>query len=251
MAEENHVFSYVHADGPERAHPVRFASTAFAVDGIILIDQARAMAGGITPADGPGFPISLTQPGSYRLSGNLNVPANAPGIAISTSGVTLDLNGFQIAGSNAGTGIFAAFAHRGITVRNGSVTRFVKGIDLNGLMSAVHGVRAFANIDVGIEVGFGATVIGNTLTDNGIGIHAGQSAVVRDNLAFFNRGTGIVIGQFSVVTGNASNSNGNNGLEMGCPSSASSNVAQENTVRDSVFLIGECQGEHNVPASTP
>jgi hypothetical protein len=228
-----------------------FASTAFAVDGIILIDQARAMAGGITPGDGPGFPISLTQPGSYRLSGNLNVPANAPGITISTSGVTLDLNGFQIAGSNAGTGIFAAFAHRGITVRNGSVTRFVKGIDLNGNLSAVHGVRAFANTDVGIEVGAGATLTGNTVQDNGVGIHAGQSAVVRDNLAFFNRSTGIELEQFSVVTGNASNFNGNVGLEVGCPSSVSSNVAQENTARDLLFVFSGCQGEHNLPAATP
>jgi hypothetical protein len=228
-----------------------FASTAFAVDGVILIDQARALAGGVTPGDGPGFPVSLTQPGSYRLSGNLNVPANAPGISISASGVTLDLNGFQIAGSNAGTGIFGAFAHRGTTIRNGSVTRFVKGIDLNGLMSAVHGVRAFANTDVGIEVGAGATLVDNTVQDNGVGIHTGPSSVVRDNLVLFNRGTGLEIEPFSVVTGNASNFNGHIGLQVACPSTVSNNIAHENTTQNLLPLFSGCQGEHNVPGATP
>ncbi len=43
--------------------------TAFAVDGQIAITQARAMAGGVTPGDAPGFPVTITQPGSYVLSG--------------------------------------------------------------------------------------------------------------------------------------------------------------------------------------
>jgi hypothetical protein len=230
-----------------------FASTAFAVDGIILIDQARAMAGGVSPSDSPGFPITLSQPGSYRLSGNLNVPPNTAGIVISTSGVTLDLNGFQLAGSGASgsTGIFAATMHRGITIRNGSVTRFGKGIDLNGLMLEVHGVRVFANTDVGIEVFAGARIVGNTVADNGIGIQAGPSAVVRDNIASFNRGTGLSIREFSVVTGNAANSNGNVGLELTCPSSVSGNVAQDNTTEDVLLLSGGCQGDHNVPGPRP
>jgi hypothetical protein len=37
---------------------------AYAVDGIVLIDQNRALAGNITPGDTAGFPISITQPGS-------------------------------------------------------------------------------------------------------------------------------------------------------------------------------------------
>jgi hypothetical protein len=41
---------------------------AFAVDGATLINQASVMAAG-------GFPYKITQPGSYKLSGNLVVPA--------------------------------------------------------------------------------------------------------------------------------------------------------------------------------
>jgi len=39
----------------------------FAVDGVVLIDQSHALAGSITPGDAPGFPVTITQPGSYRF----------------------------------------------------------------------------------------------------------------------------------------------------------------------------------------
>lgn len=72
---------------------------AWAVDGVVLIDQSRAGAGSVTPGDLPGFPISINQPGSYRLSGNLVVPdGNTTAIEINASHVTIDLNGFAIMG---------------------------------------------------------------------------------------------------------------------------------------------------------
>jgi hypothetical protein len=73
---------------------------AFAVDGIVLIDQNRALAGNVTPGDAPGFPVTITQPGSYRLSGNLSAGA-ADGIVVAADDVTLDLNGFNLRGSGA------------------------------------------------------------------------------------------------------------------------------------------------------
>jgi hypothetical protein len=77
---------------------------AHAVDGVMLIDQAKAMAGGVAPGDEPGFPVTISRGGSYRLSGNLTVSdLNAPAIRIATNaGVTLDLNGFGILGSLCG-----------------------------------------------------------------------------------------------------------------------------------------------------
>ena len=49
------------------------ATPALAVDGVIEINQARAMAGGITAGDNPGFPVNLTESGSYRLTSDLTV----------------------------------------------------------------------------------------------------------------------------------------------------------------------------------
>src|SRR5581483_7661707 len=44
---------------------------ARAVDGVIEINHARALAGGVTASDLPGYPITIDQSGSYRLTGNL------------------------------------------------------------------------------------------------------------------------------------------------------------------------------------
>ena len=63
------------------------------------IDQNKALAGNVTPGDMPGFPITLSVPGSYKLTGNLVVPGGLNGIEITSDNVTLDLNGFRIAGS--------------------------------------------------------------------------------------------------------------------------------------------------------
>src|SRR5688572_23105176 len=65
----------------------------------VLIDQAKANAGNVTPGDTPGFPVTITQPGSYRLTSNLTVSnENTTAIRITTNDVTIDLNGFRLKG---------------------------------------------------------------------------------------------------------------------------------------------------------
>src|SRR2546423_9959248 len=75
------------------------AMPAWAVDGVILIDQNKAMTGNVTPGDTPGFPVTISLPGSYRLASNLTVPdSDTTAIRITAANVTLDLNGFAILG---------------------------------------------------------------------------------------------------------------------------------------------------------
>ncbi len=72
-------------------------------DGVVLITQEMAMSGNVTPGDGPGFPITITQPGSYRLAGNLTVDnLLSRAIEIQATGVSLDLNGFVVRGARCG-----------------------------------------------------------------------------------------------------------------------------------------------------
>src|SRR5271156_6144744 len=80
-----------------------FSAPAFAIDGQVLINQSTVMAAG-------GFPYKITQPGSYKLSGNLVVPANTDGIDINVSNVTIDLNGFKISGPVTCTGSGASIS---------------------------------------------------------------------------------------------------------------------------------------------
>ncbi len=197
------------------------APVAHAVDGVVLIDQARALAGGITPGDAPGFPVTLSRSGSYRLSGNLTVPdENTTAIEITADNVTLDLNGFTILGPTVcsgtplsctptgfGVGVAAGF-QLNTTVVNGSVQGMGKlGVFANGLGSRVEKVHATSNGGTGISVV--GTVAGNTATFNGAtGIAA--SGTVTGNTAINNGGTGISAD--GTVTGNEAVSNGGHGI---------------------------------------
>ncbi len=100
---------------------------AFAVDGVVLINQSTVMAAG-------GFPYTISQPGSYKLSGNLTAPANTRGIVISASNVTLDLNGFTLEGSRTFPLVYPAIesccGFQGITIRNGTISNFPGFINL-------------------------------------------------------------------------------------------------------------------------
>ena len=92
--------------------------TALAVDGQIAITQARAMAGGVTPGDAPGFPVSINLPGSYVLSSGLTVPdANTTAIEINADHVTVDLNGFAILGPTDCSGGTDPVCERGFRLR--------------------------------------------------------------------------------------------------------------------------------------
>ncbi|HEX3878642.1 MAG TPA: hypothetical protein VHW24_16755 [Bryobacteraceae bacterium] len=84
--------------------------------------------------------MTISQAGSYRLSGNLTAPdINTTAIVITADGVTLDLNGFSISGpvvctefppscpaSGSGIGVQASSLNglpgpRGVRIFNGSV----------------------------------------------------------------------------------------------------------------------------------
>ena len=74
---------------------------------MIEINQTAVLAGGITPVDTPGFPATISLPGSYRLTGNLDVrqqptPENVTAIAVTSDNVAIDLNGFAILGPCTG-----------------------------------------------------------------------------------------------------------------------------------------------------
>jgi len=139
-------------------------AAAFAVDGQILINQATVMAAG-------GFPYKITQPGSYKLSGNLSVPLGVHAIAITADGVTLDLNGFSIIGPGVfpnGSGQYAFAAvfcadHERITVTNGSVSGFVNGLLFvgNSRFIVLDKLNVNANTSMnGQPVSGGAAVVG-------------------------------------------------------------------------------------------
>ena len=123
------------------------ALPVFAVDGVLEINQAKALAGDVSTGDAPGFPVTLA-PGNYLLTSDLLVVGNADISAIEvTSNTTIDLNGFTIRGpivcdgaplptcngSGSGSGIRRVGSIRHVVIKNGTVRGFgAEGIRIGG-----------------------------------------------------------------------------------------------------------------------
>lgn len=242
------------------------SGVAQAVDGVVLIDQAKALAGGVTSVDAPGFPVTIGSSGSYRLSGNLTVPdANTTAIEITAPEVTVDLNGFAIKGpcvcsqgsdksvtcspTGVGRGITSA-SQKDVAIQNGSVKGMGNyGIYLGGANCIVEGIRASSNGQDGIRLtgtagnnasttnkGQGivaTTATNNTASYNGqVGITA---TTVTNSTSTGNAGNGI---NATTITGCTSNSNGRYGL---LANMASNNTASGNTLYGLMSLGGYAQ----------
>jgi hypothetical protein len=226
--------------------------TAHATDGVTLVNQGTALAGNVTPGDTPGFPITITLAGSYRLVGNLTVPdANTGAILIQTSDVTLDLNGFTIAGpalSGTGNGISTTTTPllSRITIRNGVIRGMGNsGIDVArgiapGNGHVVEGVTVSDSkggagaSTYGIHVGSSSLVKHCVARSNSTtaGIGAFGSAIIMENLVEGTSGDGISLGVGS-VTGNVVRMNGDVGIfNAGGLAVASRNILDSNTTMD-------------------
>ena len=210
-----------------------------APDGAILITQ-DAVLGFALADDAPGFPITISRRGSYRLAGNIVVPnADTTAIEITSNDVTLDLNGFAIVGptvcpgtlsvpvtscspTGLGVGIRAGSGNTllsNITVRNGTVT----GMGFNGLFLAVLGglverIHASSNGGSGIFLGGGGIALNNTANLNGgHGINLIGVGMVIGNTAQSNKAFGIAANSSVGLGQNAMANNGTSSVGLATP----------------------------------
>ena len=175
-----------------------FSVSAFAVDGVVLINQASVVAAG-------GFPYQINNSGSYRLSGNLTVPSGANGIAINADNVTVDLNGFSITGPVTCTGIpvtaCTGTAGNGVTITANDVT--VKNGVVSGMSNAVNAEEAEAIVIEDLHV-----------TQNANDAIVIKSGIVRHNHIRSNGGSGLIMSG-GVVEGNVIEFNRFDGILVG------------------------------------
>jgi len=181
--------------------------TAFAVDGTVLINQSTVMAAG-------GFPYVISQPGSYKLSGNLVLSTTPAGnyaplgadvaILIAHSGVVLDLNGFSIEMTNTNNALshpWFAITDNGscsavdilhctyeqISIRNGVISLrsntdrgtpigFAVGINLSGSAS-----NLLEDLAISMRGGFTGSDVLETVSD---AMRIGPESVIRHNVLF-------------------------------------------------------------------
>jgi hypothetical protein len=148
------------------------AAPSFGSDGAVEINQAKALAGGVTASDTPGFPVTIDAQGSYVLTGNLTVLAHGVNaIHVTSSEVSIDLSGFVITGpgdcSGSGTSLSC------LPVGSGS-----------GIWTFLPGGGASPRVSVrrGEIRGFGV-----------YGVFLGQDARVEDLVTDVNGSRGIVV----------------------------------------------------------
>jgi hypothetical protein len=168
------------------------AGKALAVDGEVLIDQERALQGGVTPGDQPGFPITISQSGRYKLVGNLRVPASKKGIVVNADAVTIDFNGFIMTGNKEGwVGVQSREdsinRQRWLTVLNGTITGFASASVLAGEYAIVDSMRIVDNAD-GAWLGNFARISRSTIVGNGVGVGCGSSCLIESNIISSNGG---------------------------------------------------------------
>jgi len=182
------------------------AVAVHAVDGVFEI-SSDCRQFGCFPGDSAGGHIEITQPGSYRLTSNLDVNINTTAIEVNTGNVTIDLNGYSISGpvvcsgsdlscssSGIGDGIDAA-DQENITIRNG----IVEGVGRDGIV-----------------VGRGAFLENLTVaecSDEGIVAETGPGSVLRRLVVRENGGMGVALGlAVNYIMDSVVFNNGNQGV---------------------------------------
>ncbi len=182
-----------------------------------------------TPGDGDSL-FKITQPGSYFLTGNITGVANKHGIEIAANGVTLDLNGFDLAGI-PGMGVFDGVSVTvtnlsNITVTNGSVRNWGdQGVSLSASSGfsptycSLTDVRATGNAGVGIAAGPYALVSGcSSHSNTGGGIVTSWASIIQNCSVSNNTGIGISGSGNSTITNCSAYNNSLDGINTssGC-----------------------------------
>lgn len=198
-----------------------------------------------TPGDADSL-FKIIQPGSYYLTGNITGVSGKHGIKIVSAGVSVDLNGFDLAGvpgSLDGVSVTASGLPN-IAVRNGSVRGWGDdGVDLGSVGSVnctVENVLASVNGDLGIFVSAGSTVFRCSAYNNGgHGIRTSSGSLVSQCTAYNNTGSGIQVNTGSTVVGCVLRINTLDGIN--CPSQC---LVRDNTCSSNGFSAGDGAGIH-------
>ena len=203
--------------------------------GEILITQAKAIAGNITPDDTPGFPVTLSVFASYKLASNLVPGPNLNGIVVTAPDVTIDLGGFTLSGGPAGGANNSKFGIVGygdrLTVRNGTIGAFRIGALYapNRDYLIVENVRIVNNFDgIDNQDGEHARIQNNTISSNRrYPLVCGKSCHIEGNVVSGNQGGGVYL-TTGTVLGNTIVSNSSAGISSGYIVGAGNNTLIDN-----------------------
>lgn len=230
--------------------PLIIPSLGLADEGMLEINQTCAVNDGCFAGDSPGFPVEITESGSYVLTGMLEPPSDQHGIFVNADGVSIDFGGFGVKGpescsdtpvtSCSGTEITSGVRGNSaseVSVSNGRVTG-VPGIGIFlGARARVTDFKFVENGGKGVAVGEDSRIENVEARRNGDdGIVASDRTVVREAIVSGNATDGIDMGNFGVVVDSVVQGNGSDGIPA-----IKANVIRNSTVSenggDGIFLF--------------
>jgi hypothetical protein len=200
------------------------------------------------------IPLTISQPGKYYLTRNVT-SGGLGGLVIATNNVTLDLNGFALSGTNAGTGIEVIPGLIDVMISNGIVQNWSVGISFNNTANVevtnvhvkgnftvgirggaygriadcqVHGNGSAANIQFSVAISVTTSIVENcVVTDNfGPGIRAFTQSRIRNNYLSNNNAGIEVNGNANLVEENMVCNH--NGLAFTILGTTANNVVKNN-----------------------
>lgn len=200
---------------------------------VLLLPLALVAQGPLTPPGPPGptmkslaqieprtpiatVPFTITNSGSYYLTGDLLGTSGQPGIVIAASSVTIDLGGFSIVGAQVG--ISASGPAAAVVLRNGTVRGCVgAGVDLAGVSKCdVEQLLVCDNGGVGLSVGQGSSVTrSQAFRNGGVGMALDSASSVLRCVIRSNSADGLVLAGDSLVSENILDRNGSSALNAG------------------------------------
>ncbi|MFH0953191.1 MAG: right-handed parallel beta-helix repeat-containing protein [Verrucomicrobiota bacterium] len=212
------------------------------------------------------LPYTISWPGSYYLTTNLWGIGGSHGIDIESDNVTIDLNGFELAGMPSSlSGIYNP-GNRNLAVRNGTVQGWGQsGIDFSSAVNCeVRDVRASANGYVGIWLGKGSRIAGCSAGYNVYGLAVRDGSAIENSEAGWNtwgiysengcriggcvanenHSAGISVWGKSVISECTVFANGTNGIEGGLGTIIAKCAVGFNR-GDGIVVVGDCQVRDN------
>lgn len=190
-----------------RHQRIRTFPALAALAGLAIVSGADPAAA-CTPIT--SIPLMITAPGSYCLTGNLSTAqTSGDAITVASGYVTIDLQGYEIAGTGALSGTahgIRSWAQTDVTVRNGTIRGFFTGVSLEGAFSggtprnlAVEDLRVIGSAYTGIRVTGqncsiarnkvlqigGSTTVGSYPTFTGIFVYGSNNVIEKNDVAGF------------------------------------------------------------------
>lgn len=160
-------------------------------------------------------PFTITAPGSYYLTTNLAGVKGTNGIIIEANNVTVDLNGFALAGNGGEQkGVWLSGQRQNIAIQNGSVSGWAVAVEgSTAIFCRFESLRIFDNGGNGLTAGVHSLVSGcSSYSNGGAGIVTDTESLIKDCSARANVLSGLKANSGSQVMNCTSTLNNENGI---------------------------------------